>query len=66
MKKIKISREVFSDTTIDQALYDYKEIAKTTLKRKDKFSIITFWYCKYDENRTIKEFENYLIGLENS
>lgn len=66
MKRIEINREVYSDRVIEQALNDYKGIAKTSQKKKDKFFIITFWLCKYDESRTIKEFENYLIGLENS
>ncbi len=66
MKKISINREVFSDRSIKQALEDYKEIAKTSLKIKDKYAIVTFWFCKYDENQTIREFENYLIGTENS
>lgn len=26
----------------------------------------TFWKCKYGEDVTIKEFENYMIGIENS
>lgn len=66
MKKIEVNREVFSDAVIEKALFDYRAIAKTSLKKKDRYAIITFWFCKYDENQTTKEFENYLIGLENS
>ncbi len=37
-----------------------------TVKYTQNNAVITFLKCKYDENLTIKEFENYMIGLENS
>lgn len=44
----------------------YKNHAVTTVQYKRDYAIITFWKCKYDEEQTIKEFENYMIGVENS
>ena len=44
----------------------YKNHAVTTVQYKCDYAIITFWKCKYDEEQTIKEFENYMIGVENS
>lgn len=66
MKKIEFSCELFSEKNIEQALADYKKIANTSIKKSDKYYIVRFWSCKYNESRTIKEFENYLIGLENN
>lgn len=66
MRKIQINSEVFSERTIKQAMNDYKDIAKTSLQVKSKNFIITFWEFKYAEDQTLKEFENYMIGLENS
>jgi len=66
MKKIKIRSEIFSERNIKQALADYKNIAKASLKNGNPYHTVTFWKCIYDEELTVKEFENYLIGLENS
>lgn len=66
MKKIQINSEIFSEKTVKQALDDYKRIAKTSMKNKGEYYIVTFWKCKFDEEQTISEFENYMIGLENS
>lgn len=66
MKKVKINRNIYSEHTIEKAMEIYKNHAVTTLRYKGDYATITFWKCKYDEDQTIKEFENYMIGLENS
>lgn len=66
MRKMQINSKVFSEKTVKQALNDYKNIAKTSLQVKGEIFIIKFWKFKYDEDQTLKEFENYMIGLENS
>lgn len=66
MKKLKVNRSVYSDATINRTMMVYKNHAITTVSFKQDFAIITFWKCKYDEELTVKEFENYMIGVENS
>lgn len=66
MKKVRINREIFSDQSIKTTMNVYKNHAVMTLSMKEKYAYIIFWKCKYDENQTIKEFENYMIGVENS
>lgn len=44
----------------------YKNYALTSVSYKRDYAVITFWKCRYDEEQTIKEFENYMIGVENS
>lgn len=66
MKKIEINRSVYSDETIKTTMKMYQNHAVTSVKFGDKYAVITFWKCKYDEEQTIKEFENYMIGIENS
>ena len=44
----------------------YKNYALMTVKYKEEYAIITFWKCLLDETQTVKEFENYMIGVENS
>ena len=66
MKKVKINRSVYSDGAIEKTRMVYKKYAMTTVRYKHNYAIITFWKCKYDVEQTIKEFENYMIGVENS
>jgi hypothetical protein len=66
MKKVSFNREIYSENTIKQTMKIYHDYATMTVKFNDKQAEITFWKCKYDETQTINEFENYMIGLENS
>lgn len=66
MKTVKINRSIYSDQTIAKTMQVYKNHAVTTVKFQDVYAVLTFWKCKYDEAQTIKEFENYMIGIENS
>lgn len=42
----------------------YQNHAKTTVDYNGDYAIVTFLNTKYDEKKTIKEFENYMIGFE--
>lgn len=66
MRKAQIRREIFSLQSIKQAIDDYKNIVRTSLEIGKTYYTVTFWECVHDEDLTVKEFENYLIGLENS
>jgi len=65
MKSIEIKKELYSENTIFKAVADYKAIARIVMVKKKNTVKLTFIKCKYAEDITIKEFENYLIGLEN-
>lgn len=65
MKRITVDLGIYSKETIQKAIQDYRNLAKISVKQNAEQATITFWYCKYDESRTVKEFENYLIGIEN-
>lgn len=66
MRKVNVKREIYSDDTIKQTIEAYNAFADITVKFEDEQAEITFCKCKYDELQTINEFENYMIGLENS
>ena len=66
MKKLKVNRSIYSDNVIKQTMMVYKNHAVMTVSFKHEYAVITFWKCKYDEVLTVKEFENYMIGVENS
>lgn len=66
MKKVKINCSIYSEKTIQAAIQAYQNHAVISAKFKDNYAVLTFWKCRYDEDLTIKEFENYMIGIENS
>lgn len=66
MKRVQINRSVYSDETVKATMKIYQNYAVTTVKIKGDCAVLTFWKCKYDEEQTIKEFENYMIEIENS
>lgn len=66
MKMIRFSKNIYSQNSIRQACTAYRELAKIDIvEMKDHF-LVTFRKCQYDEETTVKEFENYLIGIESS
>lgn len=66
MKKLNVKREIYADETVLKTMKIYRKYAVTTVKFQKDQAIITFWKCKNDECLTVKEFENYMIGIENS
>lgn len=66
MKTVDLSLEIYSKENIELARTAYKNISKTVVAYKGNYAKLRFIFCKYTEEKTVKEFENYLIGLENS
>lgn len=66
MKKLKVNRSIYSDKTIKSTMQAYQHLATITVQNIGDYTVLTFRKCKFDEERTVKEFENYLIGIENS
>ena len=66
MKKLRVNKSIYSDESIAKTILAYKDFAVTSVSNKKDYVVITFWKCKYDEDQTVKEFENYMIGVENS
>lgn len=66
MIRLELHKEIYSYEKIKYVMDIYKEYARIKiLNEEDKF-ILIFDKCKYEEKTTIREFENYLIGLENT
>ena len=66
MIRLNVNTDIYSTDNILKAVDAYRNLAKIQILRKRKKTKIVYWNCKYDEERTVREFENYLIGLENS
>lgn len=65
MIELMLNTEIYSEDKINQVQTVYREYAIITKSLVDQYWILKFDNCRYNELLTIKEFENYLIGLEN-
>ena len=66
MTKLKLRSDVYTEESIKKVIAVYKTLADIVIEgQKDGYMMICFINCIYDEKLTIKEFENYLIGVEN-
>lgn len=66
MIRLSVNIDIYSIENISRATEAYKNLAKIKVSKDGNAMNIVFRKCKYDEERTVREFENYLIGLENS
>lgn len=66
MNRLYLSEDVYSEESIKETCAVYKEYAHIEMKRENLHIELIFSRCKYDPDLTIKEFENYLINVENS
>lgn len=66
MKTIRFNRSIYSSEALQRTIAAFKRHAFITIKFRENVALVTFWFCRYGESQTIKEFENYLIGIENS
>ena len=66
MKMLDLHLDIYSMESVIETVKVYSKIARIRIERKENYSQVIFEGCRYDEKRTSDEFENYLIGLENS
>lgn len=65
MVMLKLKEDLYCEDNIIGCIRAYKSLAEIIYKKDADYWILSFKNCKYGEERTVKEFENYLIGLEN-
>lgn len=65
MTMLKLNREVYKLNIIRQAICAYSNLCTIEIREKPREYLLEFSNCLYDPERTMMEFENYLIGLEN-
>lgn len=66
MITLHLHSEIFTIDNITYAKKAYVDFANINIKAENNYWLATFFDCKYDEIETVRAFENYLIGLENS
>lgn len=65
MTNLRLNKELFAWEPIAAALNAYQSIAKIELSDDSNYWRCCFTGCKYGEEQTALEFENYLINLMN-
>ena len=65
MTKLELCADIYSKENIEYVIRIYGDYARINLISKDDKYILEFRKCRYDEKTTVREFENYLIGMEN-
>jgi hypothetical protein len=63
MSELRLKQEIFSQAVIQQAIADYQGLAQIQMTITDTDYCLLFKNCIYPIERTMKEFENYVIGL---
>ncbi|WP_042256876.1 HxsD-like protein [Butyrivibrio proteoclasticus] len=58
--------DIYSRENIEKTISVYKPFTQVEKTEQDDSVILRFEKCKYSEEQTVKEFENYLIGLEST
>lgn len=66
MNRLYLSKDVYSEDSVKKTCLVYSGYAQIKLKQKNSHIELSFDRCKYDPDLTMKEFENYLINVENS
>ena len=65
MTNLRLNKELFALEPITDALSAYQNNAKIELSDDSNYWQCCFAECKYGEEQTALEFENYLINLMN-
>lgn len=63
MSKIRLNKELYSIKDIEKAKQSYRNLAEISFMETDCYYILTFDDCYYDEDLTMKEYDNYVIDL---
>ncbi len=66
MKTLILNKEIYSYSSILKAKSIYSDCAKIHVFTNRDNWLLIFSNCCYNPEQTIREFENYLIGLENA
>lgn len=64
MAHIELSKTMYSERALRQAIEAYRSIVRIVLDANATYWILSFSDCIYAPNETFYEFENYLVSLE--
>lgn len=65
MSDLKLNKEIFDIHMIKKAIIAYRNLADISVKDTEDYYEVAFIRCKYGKEKTVAEFENYVIDLMN-
>lgn len=65
MIKLELCKEIYNKQSISIAMGAFRDLAKISINEFGNYYEISFNDCSYDESMTMREFENYVIDLQN-
>lgn len=63
MSELLLDKEIYPIGMIEKAIHAYEALSEIKYKNSEKYHILEFAKCRYDENLTMKEYENYVLDL---
>ena len=66
MNTLELNKAVYSKDRIKQTILAYEPLVNIDMQEKSAYWVLSFTDCRYSVENTIREFENYLICLENT
>lgn len=66
MTELKLNTDIFDISCVEKTATAYKALCKIKINKTDNYMICRFTDCLYDEEETVREFENYIIDLMNT
>lgn len=66
MNNLNLSKSIYNKDSINRAIFDYKNFCRIEVRETNNYYLCSFYDCKYDMEKTMLEFENYLIDIINS
>lgn len=65
MNELKLSKEIYNYGLVKMAVKEFAEISNIVVNIEENYLRCVFTNCVYDVETTLKEFENYVIDLNN-
>ena len=63
MNRMTLQKEIYRESTIEEAIQAFRQIAKIHLtEEKENYYSLTFEQCLADPRRTMDEFGNYVLA----
>lgn len=66
MQTLKLHKDIFDKQVIESAREAYRSIASIQINEDPSHWLCTFHDCAFDDEKTAREFENYVIDTMNA
>ena len=64
MNELRIDKKIFHESSLRNAINAYSGISVIEWQEESDYWVLYFTHCVYEIDKTINEFENYLICIE--